>query len=173
MTSPSGDSTAFIDGASISAGCAINDGSFEEPVLAAKAYQVAPSGAAWQFSGTAGVSTNNSTFTTGNPNAPDGAQVAFIKDTASMSQSVDMAAGVYNVSFMAAQRNKPQSQAQTIEILVDGAIVGTATPSSTTYGLYETSNFTVQAGLHTIAFVGLSPPSADSTAFIDEVQLNV
>ncbi len=169
----SADSTAFLDDAAISAGGTISDGSFEQSVLAAKAYQIAPSGAAWQFSGNAGVSANNSAFTAGNPNAPDGTQVAFIKDTASMSQSVEMAAGVYNLSFMAAQRAQYQSQAQSIEVLVDGALVGTATPAGTTYGLYQTSNFTVTAGLHTVEFVGLSPPSTDSTAFIDEVQLNV
>ena len=66
---------------------------------------IAPSGASWQFSGDAGISTNSSAFTFGNPNAPDGNQVAFIKDTSSMSQSVFMPSGVYNISFMAAQRD--------------------------------------------------------------------
>ncbi len=45
-----------------------------------------------------------------------------------MSQSVDLAAGVYNLSFMAAQRDKYQSQYESLEILVDGRQVGTATP---------------------------------------------
>ena len=51
MTPSSGDSTAFIDDAAINAGCAISDGSFEQPALAAKAYQVAPGGTPWQFRG--------------------------------------------------------------------------------------------------------------------------
>ena len=70
MTPPSADSTAFIDNAAINAGCAISDGSFEEPALAAKAYQVAPSGTSWQFAGMAGVSANASGFTVGNPMPP-------------------------------------------------------------------------------------------------------
>ena len=51
-----------------------------------RAYQVAPTGTSWQFSGIAGVSANASAFTFGNPVAPDGYQVAFIKDTGSISQ---------------------------------------------------------------------------------------
>ena len=178
------DSTAFIDDVSIYQGCSLIDGSFEEPALATKAYQVAPSGAAWQFAGAAGISSNASAFTFGNPVAPDGVQVAFIKDTGSMSQSVYLAGGVYNLSFLAAQRNYDQTQGQTIEILVDGKLVGLDYPcappsgngwypAGTTFGSYTTANFTVTTGVHTIVFVGLSPSTADSTAFIDDVQLNV
>ena len=116
------------------------------------------------------MSTNDSGFTAGNPNAPDGNQVAFIKDTGSMSQSVYLAAGIYNLSFMAAQRAKYQTQYESIEILVDGEQVGTATPASTSYGSYQTANFTVTAGMHTIQFVGVNPLGGDNTAFIDEVQ---
>ena len=180
MTPPSADSTAFIDNAVINVGSAISNGSFEEPALAAKAYAIAPSGASWQFTGDGGISTNSSGFTVGNPNAPDGNQVAFIKDTASMSQSVFMSAGVYNISFLAAQRDKYQSSYESIEILVDGQIVGTATPSApasgsypagTNYGAYSTANFTVTTGVHTVEFLGVSP-TGDNTAFIDKVQLN-
>ena len=124
LAPPSADSTAFIDNAAISAGCAVNDGGFEEPVLAANTYQVAPSGSGWQFAGLAGVSTNDSAFTAGNPNAPAGNQVAFLKQTGSISQSLDLAAGLYNISFLAAQRHAYQSTYETIEILVDGAARG-------------------------------------------------
>jgi hypothetical protein len=181
MAPSSADSTAFIDAAVINTGCSLADGSFEEPPLAARAYAAAPTGTPWQFSGAAGVSSNASAFTFGNPVAPDGDQVAFIKDNSSMSQSVYLAAGVYNLSFMAAQRNFYQTQAETLEIEVDGKIVGTVTPScdtlgkypaGTSFGLYGTSSFTVTTGVHTIVFIGMSPSTADSTAFIDNVQLN-
>jgi hypothetical protein len=186
MAPTTADSTAFIDDATISTGCTISDGDFEEPVLATHADQFAPSGTAWQFTGAAGVSTDaaddKSGFTVGNPIAPDGDQVAFIKDTGSISQSVYLAPGVYNLSFMAAQRNLYQSQEQSLNILLDGNLVGSATPSSpasgiypagTTFGSYQTSNFTITtAGWYTITFAGLSPTTADSTAFIDDVQLN-
>ena len=48
---PAADSTAFIDDAAINTGCAISDGSFEQPALAAGAYAVAPGGSSWQFFG--------------------------------------------------------------------------------------------------------------------------
>ena len=116
--------------------------------MAAHGYQYRPSAsvASWLFSGSAGVSANASAFTTGNPNAPDGNQVAFLQNNgSSMSETVYLAGdvasgapddvingvdyGVYNVSFLAAQRNKNQSHYQTVNILVDGNVVGTANPS--------------------------------------------
>ena len=149
----------------------ITDGGFEAPALAASTYQVGPSGTPWQFSGPAGISTNGSGITSGNANAPDGAQIGFLMNKGSMSYSVYLDADTYNLSFLAAQRAKYQTQSQQIEVLVDGAEVGSITPSGTTYAPYETSNFTVAAGTHTIQFLGMSPASADSTAFIDQVTI--
>ena len=131
MAPAAADSTAFIDDAAINNGCAISEGSFEQPALAAGAYAVDPGGSSWQFFGDAGVSSNNSAFTTGNPSAPAGNQVAFIKNNASISQSVYLTAGFFNISFMAAQRDKSQTQYQELEILVDGNVVGTVTPTGT------------------------------------------
>ncbi len=150
---------------------AIIDGGFEAPVLAANSYQVAPSGSPWQFTALAGISTNGSGVTAGNPNAPGGSQVGFIMNAGSMSYSLDLDAGTYDLSFQAAQRAHDQTQAQQIEVLVDGAAVGLDTPSGTAYTLFETSNFTVAAGVHTIEFLGMSPPSGESTALIDQVVL--
>ena len=135
------------------------------------------------------MSANASALTFGNPAAPDGDQVAFIKDTGSMSQSVYLAVGVYNLSFMAAERYFHQTQAQTVDISVAGPglseRIGTVTPDSprstngwypagTTFGLYSTRSFTVTTpGWYNITFAGLSPTTANSTIFIDDVQLNV
>lgn len=155
----------------------ISDGTFMAPTLAPAAYQVAPSGSPWQFSGLAGVSANTSAFTNGNANAPTGTQVAFIKDGASISQQVNFNAGVYDLSFLAAQRAYYQSQNQTIEMLIDGAEVGVAVPASFNnagtvsyqYSTYQSQTFTVTAGVHTVELLGLSPASADSTAFVTQV----
>jgi hypothetical protein len=180
MSPTSADSTALIDAVSIVQGGSINDGSFEEPALTSGTFQVAPSGSPWQFSGDTGVTTGNSAFNYNGPIIPDGEQAAFIKDTGSISQSVYLASGFYNISFQAAQRDQDQSSYQTIEVLVDGVVVGTATPAQppfgttkTSYGLYETTNFTVSAGMHTIEFLGVNPNGGDNTAFIDDVQLNI
>ena len=186
MAPSSADSTAFIDGVAVSTGAAIDDGNFQQPALTAETFQADPNGeSAWTFSGATGVATNGSAFTIGNPAAPDGYQVAFIKGTGNISQSVFMAPGVYNISYLAAQRNTYQSQYQELEVLVDSQPVGSAIPASpgtannkypagTTYGLYATSNFTITtAGWHTIEFLGLNPTGGDNTALIDDVQLNV
>jgi hypothetical protein len=173
-TSPgSADSTVFLDDATVVAGGGIVNGSFETPALAAKSYQVAPSGTSWQFTGDSGVSANNSAFTSGNPSAPDGSQVAFIKDTATISQSVYLGGGIYNLSFMAAQRENVKAQSESLDVLVDGNVVGTVTAVGTTYGSYQTTTFTVSAGLHTIEFLGVNPSHIDNTVFIDDVQLSV
>jgi hypothetical protein len=176
----SADSTALIDSVTLITGAAVSDGDFEDPALATDTYVTAPTGTPWQFTGSAGVTANYSGFTQNNPNAPVGVQAAFIKDTGTISQSVYLAGGIYNISFDAAQRDTWQSSFESIEILVDGVEVGTATPAEppvgatkTSYGLYETTNFTVSAGVHTIEFVGVNPSGGDNTAFIDDVELNL
>jgi hypothetical protein len=163
-----GDNTALLDLVSVAAATTINDGSFEAPVLAAKTFQYSPVGSPWQFGVGSGVSSNGSVFTGGNPNAPDGSQVAFVQGGSSMSQSLYLDAGTYTLSLDAAQR-AGQKHYQEIEVLLDGAAVGTITPTGTSYGSYQTQNFTVAAGTHSIGFVGLNPLGGDNTAFLDLV----
>ncbi len=190
-----GDCTAFIDDVTISSGCGVSDGNFQAVALTAGTYAVAPattSSQPWAFAnngGSAGVSTNanndKSSITKNNPPPPDGGdQVAFITDTGSISQTVYLVPGVYDLSFMAAQRRNQQTQAQTIQVTVAGTGVNQqvdVTPSApgsgiwsagTTFGAYATNSFAVTtAGSYTITFAGLSPTTASSTAFIDDVQL--
>ena len=113
----------------------ISDGSLARPGhLLAKAYQVLsrpadrphpPSVRLGSFSqgsdggGTAGVSSNGSAFTSGDPPAPSGNQVAFIQNDASISQTVNLDAGVYNLSMLAARRLNYQSQPQAIQVWID------------------------------------------------------
>ena len=61
------------------------------------------------------MSDNNSAFTYGNPKAPRH-QVAFIQDNASISQTVVLDAGIYNLSMFAAQRINYQTQAEEIQV---------------------------------------------------------
>ncbi len=122
----------------------LNDPGFELPALATGAYRYDPSGSPWTFSGDAGVANNSSAFTTGNPNAPQGSQVAFLQITGSVNQSITLNADTYSISFDAAQRAIGPSN-QTFEVLVDNSIVGTFTPSGTSYSLYTTPTFSVTA----------------------------
>ena len=134
------------------------------------AFQYDPSGSAWSYSGAAGVAGNDSGFTSGNPNAPDGTQIAFLQGAgATISQSVLFSSGNYVLAFQAAQRGNYNNGGQTFEVEIDGNVVGTFTPASTNYTTYDTNSFTVTAGAHTVAFVGLNPQGGDNTALIDTV----
>ena len=101
-----------------------------------------PSGGSWTFTGNAGVSANGSGFTSGNPNAPEGGQVAFVQTTGQVSQQfTNWQAGVtYAVSFAAAQRGNVASQ-QTFRVDLDGQTLGTFTPAGTNYHPFTTIAF--------------------------------
>ena len=130
--------------------------------------------AAWQFTGTAGVSANNSGYTASLPPAPEGAQVAVLQEMGSFTQTVNgWAAGSYQISFQAAQRvdNK-----QDFQLLIDNTVVGTFTPTGNTYQLYTTPTFSVAAGSHTVTFQGLDNANGtivDNTALIDAISLTL
>lgn len=149
-----------------------SDAGFEAPDVGSgtSAYQYTPSGSAWTFVGGAGLSGNDSGFTSGNPAAPQGTQVAFVQDGGSLSQDYFFDAGTYTLSFLAAQRQNFQPGGpQTVEVFLDSVSLGTFTPGSASYALQTTGSFTVAAGTHTLAFVGVG--SGDATAFLDDVQV--
>ncbi len=167
-----GTDTAFLDQVVLSAN-AMNDGSFETPALITDAFQFAANTGPWNFSSTTGLARNGDSFTSGNPNAPDGSQVAFIQGSGVISQSVYLIAGSYNISFYAAQRANDKIRNQEIEVFVDGGLVGTVTPGGTAYSPFETSSFTVGAGTHLVKLVGVNPQGANATDLIDAVSLTM
>jgi glucose/arabinose dehydrogenase len=150
----------------------VSDAGFEQPNAGPGSFVYDPSGTAWSFTGPAGVSANGSGFTSGNPPAPEGVQVGFVQDTGVISQSVaGWAAGSYVITFDAAQRGNYISN-QNFEVLVDGTVVSTFTPTGTSYQAYSTAAFTVGAGSHTITFEGLDSAGDDNTALIDAVAIS-
>jgi hypothetical protein len=171
------DNTAFIDLVRINqvqAVSIINDPGFETPNVGTGTYgafQYNPSGSPWTFGSGSGVAGNGSGFTAGNPNAPQGTQVAFLQAFGTISQTATFAAGTYSLSFNAAQRGNGNFSYQTFQVLIDGNVVGTINPTDTNYSVYTTNSFTVTAGPHTITFVGTDPDGQDNTAFIDQVQV--
>src|SRR5207247_6927052 len=59
---------------------------------------------------------------------------------------------------------------QTLQVLVDGKVVGTFNSlSGSGYSTLTTSSFTVTAGKHTVTFQGTNLNGGDSTLFIDQV----
>jgi hypothetical protein len=150
----------------------VKDPNFQSPGVGVgtNAIQGNPIGSPWTFSGSAGLTGNGSAFTVGNPSAPVGTQVAFIQNSGQISQAFGLAAGRYTLSFSAAQRQNFQSSSQTIEVLLDGNVIGQFTPSSTNYTTQTTAAFIVgTTGAHTLTFVGQGPNGQDNTAFIDQI----
>ncbi len=150
------------------------DSGFETPVLASGAYQREPSGTGWNFPYYySGISANGSGYTSGNSNAPQGNQVAFIDYSTQISQSINFAtAGTYSLNLLAAQRGGANLNAQTLQVQIDGQAVYTFVPQGTNYQQYTTPAFNVSAGAHTITIVGLDNAGGDNTAFIDSVAIN-
>jgi hypothetical protein len=167
-----GDNTVLIDQVTADQQpTSLTDSGFEASAVAAGAFQYGPAGAAWSFAGSAGVASNGSAFTSGNPVAPQGSQVAFLQGTGSVSQAATFAAGTYTIGFSAAQRGNPAS-AQTLRVLVDGAVEGTFnTLKGTAYAALATGSFTLTAGSHIVTFQGTNA-AGDNTVFIDQVVVN-
>jgi hypothetical protein len=176
LDSHGGDNTVFLDVVSVAQSTVgvVGDSGFEQ-IPVGNSFAVNPPGSAWTFSGVAGngsgVSGNNSPFTSGNPNAPQGTQVGYIEVTGSITQSVGFAAGTYAISFDAAQRGNFGTSVEDFEVLVDGNVVGTFQPTTTTYQIYTSNPFTVTAGAHTIEFLGLDSHGGDNTVFLDAVSV--
>ena len=173
------DSTAFLDAISIAATppptpFTLGDAGFEDVAVGSGfgAYTYRPTGSAWTYSGLAGLAGNNSAFTASSPNAPQGQQVAFVQNQGTITQVVNnWTAGNYVISFQAAQRGNYGSSNQVLQILIDGVIVATIRPTSTTYNTFATPAFAVTAGTHTITIAGTAPANGDSTAFLDAISV--
>ena len=151
----------------------VSDGGFETPALAPGTFQVNPGGTPWTFQMSAGISQNGSGFTARNPNAPEGSQVAFIQALGSISQTVTLAAGTYDVTFSAAQRANVQASAQTFDVLIDGAVVSSFNNlTGTSYSPLITASFTVGSGSHVLEIQGTDMAGGDNTVLVDEVAIN-
>jgi hypothetical protein len=174
LDSAGGDNTAFLDQVAVTStiAVAVGDPRFDQVVVGTGNFQYDPTGSPWAFSGLSGISGNNSGFTAGNPTAPQGVQVAFLQETGSFTQTVTgWVAGTYVLTFYAAQRENYQAHQQNFNVLIDGNVVSTFTPSGTSYHTYSTATFTVTAGTHTITFRGLDNAGGDNTVFIDSVAI--
>ncbi len=173
-TAPSGDRTAFLDDVRVElpaapAVPALANAGFESP--ATTNVKSAPFTDGWAFVGKAGIQHNGSAF--GATTAPEGTQTALLQSKdgshGSFTQSVDFVPGDYRLTFQASKR-AGYATPQPIEVLVDGTVVATATPSASSWTGYTTPVFTVGRGAHSIAFRG-SAPTGDATAFVDAVGL--
>jgi len=104
----------------------IPDPAFSQPALAQPGYQIAPTGAVWNFSGTSGIARYEG-GTNDLPPPYQGSQVAFITDHGSLSIPVtfpaDFVSPVFGVSFKAVNRTKIGASSpdkQSLRVYLDG-----------------------------------------------------
>jgi polygalacturonase len=150
------------------------DAGFELPFVGIGfpgAYEYDPSGSPWTFTDSAGVAGNWTDLTLGNPDAPQGTQVAFLENLGGVSQTLVFPAGAWTVSCLAGQW-AGNSSSQSIQVLVDGVPVGTFTPADVNYAPFTSDSFTVTAGAHTVSFVGIDPDGQENIAFLDEASVD-
>ena len=177
--STGGDNTVFIDQVGMSlvettAEPSLLEGGFESPSVGSgyRGYRYRPSGSAWTFVSNAGITSNDTAFTEGNPPAPGGDQAGFLQRTGAARQTVQVGlAGTYRLDLKAAQRGNYAHGGQDFAVVVDGDEVARFRPSGTSYQSLS-AQFELDAGPHEIALVGRNSTGGDNTAFIDQVALN-
>lgn len=158
-------------------GLTVADASFETvtvgPSGTFSSYQYDPAGSPWAFSGSAGIAASGSGFTSANPPAPDGAQVAFLQGAGSITQAISgfQAGAGCQFTFSVAQRGQGNTAVQDFQVYLDNTLIGTYTPSSASYATFTTNAVIPGAGTHTLKFVGLCSAGGDNTALIDNIQL--
>jgi hypothetical protein len=159
----------------------IINGGFEKPTGVANltdgflsGAQLSPPGGVQQWTFTdassaifAGIAGNGSIYTKNNGPAPQGLQAGFISGKSSISQTITLAKGTYELSLLVAQSWRNQSP-QTLEVFVGTNQVGNFKPSDTKYEPFVIP-FTVGAGPHTITIKGAD--NGGSTVLIDALSL--
>ena len=142
----------------------VNNYGFETPAIASSpGFVQNPTGGSWTFTGSCGIVINGGNY--GNPVSIEGTQAAYLQQTGYFQQTLSFpTTGTYTFMFSSAQRS---GNTQSFDVIVDASIMGTITPSSTSYSSYSVSVAGLTAGNHTIKFLGKS--TADNTAFIDNL----
>jgi len=118
----------------------IPDGNFEFPQWSPalpSTFSYNPTQLGWNFSSQSGITGNNSGFTSGNPGAPIGSQVAFVQMKGTISRELAglIPGSSYQLEFYAAQR--AGYSAQELSLSIGSLNLGTITPSGTSYQSYS------------------------------------
>jgi hypothetical protein len=149
----------------------VPDAGFENPTLTT--FQYNPTGSSWTFNGGSGISRNASAFTSANPPAPEGFQVAFLQGAgATISTQLNgLTPGAeYLLVFSAAQRAGYISQ--TWNASIAGSVIASFAPPNTATNYQDYSaTFTASATSSLLAFEGTNLNGGDTTVFIDNVRV--
>ena len=124
--------------------------SFETPSVGSSA--AGSAGSSWTFNATAGIQ-RNGWAGSGSAYTPDGAQTIYLQGLnghlGSASQVLTFPAWTFALTFSAVRRG---GNLQSVRVSVDGMVVGTHTPTTSTFSSITTADFSVGAGPHTVVF---------------------
>jgi len=169
----------------------VPNGDFETPRLNKYMYNVP--GAAWTFGGGAGGDLQHGTFTGGAGmavpgddfminNSGDNTQVGVLQGWGSsyIAQRIYFPhSGKYVVTFLAAQRgsgsstNKGGMDHEDFAVVVNGTVVGTYRPQTSTFITFTTKPFEVDAQKPVVlAFQGIDSTGDDETVLLDNVAIS-
>lgn len=148
---------------------AIPNSGFETPAYNPQGWSYEPSGTGWAVSPSAGTASNNTPWVGA---SPEGVQVAYLQNNATMSTEVTASAdGHYRLSFLAA--NRPNYPSTGLVVTLDGVFLGVFTPGQIGRGgdfnRFELPAVRISAGVHTLAFQS-QQNGADSDTLIDDIR---
>lgn len=169
----SGDNTAFVDQFRATRQAINFSSGFESPAVSG-GFQYAPSGGPWTFTSGGGLSKNNSGFTSGNPAAPEGAQVLFLQGGGSAYRTISVShAGFYRFRLQAARRgNHPAGGAtKNLRVTFAGIEVGEFRLLNTSYDEFVTTALYLGAGTYELNLKGVNPIPGDHTGFVDNLRM--
>jgi hypothetical protein len=148
---------------------AIPNSGFETPAYNPQGWSYEPVGTGWAVSPSAGTASNNTPWV---GTSPEGVQVAYLQNNATMSTGVVASAdGHYRLSFLAA--NRPGYPATGLVVTLDGVFLGAFTPGQIGRGgdfnRFELPPVRIAAGTHTLAFQS-QQNGPDSDTLIDDIR---
>ena len=162
------------------------DPGIETPAEAAATFTYNPTGGAWTFTGTSGITNAGSGF--GGPAAPEGGQYAFLQNNAGASQNDPVngqtisqtvagfqAGQQYVFSVLdAARGTSGGTQRPVYQVVLDpgtpnAKIVYTGRPTGAIFANHISAPFTTTAGSHVVSLQAIG--GTDNTAFLDQVQI--
>jgi len=155
-----------------SKGVMIANAGFEQPEQSAGGYTGSPSGSAWTYTGSAGITRNGGPWFY--PDAVSGKQGAFIQQGgSSIAQTVVVAAGTYVISFKAVGRK--ETYVNGVQVWFNDVLVKTWPDtefSQDVWQAYATPALTVAStGSYSLKFVGIGPAGLDRATVIDDVAM--
>lgn len=144
----------------------IVNGNFEDPPISANSVNTTSPITGWSKSGNVYIGNGNTVFS--NPAPALGSQFLIFQNVGSISQTFSVnTATTYTLSLYAALRNCCVPQGSSLEVRLNGNLIGTVTPTVTNYVRFKVNLGLLSPGSHTLSLT--STQTLDRTIFLDGV----